>query len=96
MYKSAGDISLLGCQQQSLQVSDVAVHSSITDQAKEVESAILGFGFVKCLDECRLGGEGFFLNRHVDRNYVLVRKAGDHALIHTCDYWVTTQTHIEP
>ena len=71
MNKSIGYSSLLSCCQESLQVSNVTVYASITDQTQEVKTAILTLDFVKGNHQLGPGVERLVLYWHIDGHYVL-------------------------
>lgn len=47
MDKGVADPSLLGCREEGLQVSNVAMHPAITDKTKEVETTVLTLHLLK-------------------------------------------------
>ncbi len=71
VHEGAGNGGLLGSHQQCLQVGDVAVDTTVTDQAQEMETTSPRLGGVEGLDESRLVVDGLVLNGQVDGYYVL-------------------------
>lgn len=62
---------LFGCCQQSLEMCDVAMHSSIADQPQKVKSTTLTLDFVKSSNQLRPCVEGVVFYCHIDSYYVL-------------------------